>query len=73
MGTWTFFPLQVKSQDSGIIDYDDFRAELIKNKGRPAIINLNIGTTVKGAVDDLDKVCLSVCRLFSLVMVKPPG
>ena len=46
----------MKSQDSGIIDYDDFRAELIKNKGRPAIINLNIGTTVKGAVDDLDKV-----------------
>jgi histidine decarboxylase len=30
------------------------RAKLQENKGRPAIVNINIGTTVKGAVDDLD-------------------
>jgi hypothetical protein len=26
------------------------------NKDKPAILNVNIGTTVRGAVDDLDKV-----------------
>eukprot|EP00889_Picochlorum_renovo_P008299 jgi/Picre1/35329/NNA_002791.t1 len=38
------------------MDYDHFRAMLIKNHDRPAIVNVNIGTTVRGAVDDLDKV-----------------
>ncbi len=47
---------QVKTLETGEIDYDELRAHLVKNKGRPAILNVNIGTTVKGAVDDLDKV-----------------
>ncbi|KAJ7974069.1 serine decarboxylase-like [Quillaja saponaria] len=34
----------------------DFKAKLLANKEKPAIINVNIGTTVKGAVDDLDLV-----------------
>ena len=42
--------------DTGEIDYDELRAALVKNKARPAILNVNIGTTVKGAVDDLDRV-----------------
>lgn len=29
---------------------------LQKNRGKPAIINVNIGTTVRGAVDNLDLV-----------------
>eukprot|EP00798_Chlamydomonas_sp_ICE-L_P018410 gene18410-24884_t len=41
---------------TGEIDYDDLRSHLMKNKDKPAILNVNIGTTVKGAVDDLDKV-----------------
>ncbi|CAN8302627.1 unnamed protein product [Cochlearia groenlandica] len=41
---------------SGEIDCDDFRQKLLKNKDKPAILNVNIGTTVKGAVDDLDLV-----------------
>lgn len=41
---------------TGEIDYDDFRAHLLANADKPAIVNVNIGTTVKGAVDDLDKV-----------------
>ncbi|OWM85054.1 serine decarboxylase-like [Punica granatum] len=41
---------------SGEIDCADFRANLQANKDKPAIINVNIGTTVKGAVDDLDLV-----------------
>ncbi|OAY23587.1 serine decarboxylase [Manihot esculenta] len=39
---------------SGEIDCADFKAKL--NQDKPAIINVNIGTTVKGAVDDLDLV-----------------
>ncbi|BFG40725.1 hypothetical protein CerSpe_269990 [Prunus speciosa] len=41
---------------SGEIDCKDFRAKLVLNRDKPAIINVNIGTTVKGAVDDLDLV-----------------
>ncbi|ONK57536.1 uncharacterized protein A4U43_C09F1500 [Asparagus officinalis] len=41
---------------SGEIDCADFGSKLLLNKEKPAIINVNIGTTVKGAVDDLDMV-----------------
>lgn len=40
----------------GEIDYDILASKLTQNKHRPAIINVNIGTTVKGAVDNLDRV-----------------
>lgn len=39
---------------TGEIDLQELRARLRQNVARPAIINVNIGTTVKGAVDDLD-------------------
>lgn len=48
--------VKVDTLVSGEIDCADFRAKLIANKDKPAIINVNIGTTVKGAVDDLDLV-----------------
>ena len=51
---------QVKTLETGEIDYEELREHLLKNKGRPAILNVNIGTTVKGAVDDLDKVRVRV-------------
>lgn len=41
---------------TGEIDCADFKSQLLANKEKPAIINVNIGTTVKGAVDDLDLV-----------------
>jgi len=41
---------------SGEIDYDALAAEISKNLDRPVIINVNIGTTVKGAVDNLDRI-----------------
>jgi len=41
---------------SGEIDYDALAAEISQNKDRPVIINVNIGTTVKGAVDNLDRI-----------------
>lgn len=47
---------QVPTLRTGEIDYDELRASLAANVARPAIINVNIGTTVKGAVDDLDRI-----------------
>ncbi|PKA61534.1 Histidine decarboxylase [Apostasia shenzhenica] len=41
---------------SGEIDCADFERKLLMNSEKPAIVNVNIGTTVKGAVDDLDMV-----------------
>ncbi|KAK4422370.1 Serine decarboxylase [Sesamum alatum] len=44
----------ISTLTTGEIDCDDLRAKLILNKDKPAIINVNIGTTFKGAIDDLD-------------------
>ncbi len=46
--------LVVQSQLNGEMDYVDLHSKLDPNY--PAIINLNIGTTLKGAVDDLDRI-----------------
>ncbi|XP_021284378.1 serine decarboxylase isoform X1 [Herrania umbratica] len=48
--------VKVDTLVSGEIDCGDFKVKLLANKDKPAIINVNIGTTVKGAVDDLDLV-----------------
>lgn len=48
--------VKVDTLVSGEIDCADFGRKLHENKDKPAIINVNIGTTVKGAVDDLDLV-----------------
>jgi len=40
----------------GEIDYDILASEIEKNRDKPVIINVNIGTTVKGAVDNLDRI-----------------
>jgi histidine decarboxylase len=40
----------------GEINYELLARELDKNRDYPAIINVNIGTTVKGAVDNLDRI-----------------
>jgi histidine decarboxylase len=46
----------VNATEGGEMDMDHLRACLQggKAQGKPAIININMGTTVKGAVDDLD-------------------
>jgi len=46
----------VRTLPTGEIDYTALRSALDANRGRPAILNVNIGTTVKGAVDDLDRI-----------------
>uniref|UniRef100_A0A0E0K0T4 Serine decarboxylase n=1 Tax=Oryza punctata TaxID=4537 RepID=A0A0E0K0T4_ORYPU len=48
--------VKVDTLISGEIDCADFQRKLLLNRDKPAIINVNIGTTVKGAVDDLDLV-----------------
>ncbi|AQK71545.1 Serine decarboxylase [Zea mays] len=48
--------VKVDTLMSGEIDCADFQRKLLQNRDKPAIINVNIGTTVKGAVDDLDLV-----------------
>ncbi|VEU39709.1 unnamed protein product [Pseudo-nitzschia multistriata] len=47
----------------GEINYDLLEKELSENRDKPAIINVNIGTTVKGAVDNLDRVLDILNRL----------
>ncbi|KAK4706984.1 hypothetical protein R3W88_033456 [Solanum pinnatisectum] len=44
----------INTSTNGEMDYSDLRAKLLHNKDKPAIININIGTTFKGAVDDID-------------------
>ena len=44
----------IDSQENGEMDYDDFARKL--DPTRPAIINANIGTTLKGAIDDLGRI-----------------
>ncbi|XP_057423747.1 serine decarboxylase 1-like isoform X1 [Lotus japonicus] len=48
--------IKVGTLISGEINYVDLKALLLAHKNRPAIINLNIGTTMKGAIDDIDHV-----------------
>ena len=46
----------IKSQESGEIDYDDLYETIRINRDVPAIFIANIGTTMKGAVDDVSRV-----------------
>uniref|UniRef100_A0A803N2H3 Histidine decarboxylase n=1 Tax=Chenopodium quinoa TaxID=63459 RepID=A0A803N2H3_CHEQI len=48
--------VKVETLASGVIDCRDLKDCLLKNKDKPAIINISIGTTVKGAIDDIDLV-----------------
>ena len=43
----------IKRQHDGEIDYDDLRDMLTVHRDRPAIILATIGTTMRGAVDDI--------------------
>ncbi|KAH0643823.1 hypothetical protein KY290_035273 [Solanum tuberosum] len=46
----------INSLVNGEIDYEDLRSKLLVNKNKPAIININFGTTYKGAIDDVDMI-----------------
>ena len=48
--------IMIRSQENGEIDYDDLRESIRINRDSPPLIVANIGTTMKGAVDDLDRI-----------------
>ena len=52
-----FYRMEAKSIPTsfdGCIRLDLLKKEILKNKEKPVIINANIGTTVKGAVDNIN-------------------
>merc|ERR1712086_765075 len=53
----------IQTLATGEIDYDALAAEIGKNLDKPVIMNVNIGTTVKGAVDDLDRILRILSQL----------
>ena len=48
--------IMIKSRDDGEIDYEDLRETIRIHRDVPVIFMANIGSTMKGAVDDVQKV-----------------
>ena len=48
--------IMIKSQDNGEIDYQDLSDMIRVHRDLPAVVMANIGTTVRGAVDDIPKI-----------------
>ncbi len=48
--------IMIKSQENGEMDYDDLYETIRLHRDAPPIVIANIGTTMKGAVDDLDRI-----------------
>ena len=48
--------IMIRSQDDGVIDYDDLRETIRIYRDVPPIIIANIGTTMKGAVDEINRI-----------------
>lgn len=46
----------IRAQDNGEIDYVDLEQTLFTRRNRPAIFLVNVGTTMKEAIDDLTKI-----------------
>jgi histidine decarboxylase len=53
----------IDSDDTGEIVYEDLERKMRKHLDRPMIININVGTTVKGASDTVDDVIAILHRL----------
>ncbi|KAL5223856.1 hypothetical protein ABZP36_010495, partial [Zizania latifolia] len=48
--------IRIATTVSGEMNYADLKYRLLQNTNSPAIINANIGTTFKGAIDDIDQI-----------------
>ena len=48
--------IMIRRQDNGEIDYDDLEAMIRVNRDVPAVIMANVGTTMRGAVDDIPRI-----------------
>ena len=47
--------IMIRRQDNGEIDYDDLYEMIRVNRDAPAVIMANVGTTMRGAVDDIPR------------------
>ncbi|WP_423062477.1 histidine decarboxylase [Candidiatus Paracoxiella cheracis] len=47
---------QISALENGEINYQELKNELRRNKHLPAVFNANIGTTMTGAIDDIEKI-----------------
>ena len=48
--------IMIKRQENGEIDYDDLRDMIRVNRDAPAVVMATIGTTMRGAVDDVRRI-----------------
>ena len=48
--------IMIKSQENGELDYDDLYETVRIHRDTPVIVMANVGTTMKGAIDDLGRV-----------------
>ena len=48
--------IMIKRQENGEIDYQDLSDMIRVHRDLPAVVMANIGTTMRGAVDDLEKI-----------------
>jgi len=52
----------ISTLDTGEINYLDLEKKIIQNKDKPIILSLNIGTTMAGAIDNVDTVILLLTK-----------
>ena len=48
--------IMIRRQENGEIDYEDLEAMIRVNRDLPAVIMANVGTTMRGAVDDIPRI-----------------
>ena len=48
--------IMIRRQENGEIDYEDLAAMIRVNRDVPAVIMANVGTTMRGAVDDIPRI-----------------
>ncbi len=48
--------IMIRRQENGEIDYEDLAAMIRVNRDVPAVIMANVGTTMRGAVDDIGRI-----------------
>lgn len=49
--------ITIASNKKGEINYKKFEQQVIKQKDSDIVLNLNIGTTMKGAIDNIEVIC----------------
>lgn len=54
--------VMIATDDRGEMDYKDLERQLSLRRNHPAIINLSVGTTMTGAVDNLDAILEALAR-----------